>query len=91
MGFHGMTFNLRPLGGMQAGALASIGAIGAPFAVAIGGLAVVAFALGPGLLNRTVRRLDSLLAESVEPARADVGGDGQPQQSAAPGVGGSSN
>ena len=37
MGFYGMTYNLRPLGGVQASALASIGILGAPFALAIGG------------------------------------------------------
>ena len=40
---------------MQASALAVF--IGAPFAVAIGGLAVVAFALGPALMNSKLRNL----------------------------------
>ena len=55
MGFYGMTWSIMPLGGMQASALAVF--IGAPFAVAIGGLAVVAFALGPALMNSKLRNL----------------------------------
>ena len=62
MGFYGMTWSIMPLGGMFAGALASIAVLGAPFAVAIGGLGVAAFALGPALLNRQVRNLGGLLA-----------------------------
>ena len=63
MGFYGMTWSIMPLGGMFAGALASIAVLGAPFAVAIGGLGVAAFALGPALLNRQVRNLGGLLAQ----------------------------
>ncbi len=59
MGFYGMTYNIRPLGGMQAGAVAAV--IGAPFALAAGALAVTLFALGPGLLSRRLRNLDGLL------------------------------
>lgn len=59
MGFYGMTWSISPLGGMQAGAIASF--TGVPFAVAIGGLAVSAFALGPALVNRNVRQLGSLV------------------------------
>lgn len=59
MGFYGMTWNIMPLGGMQAGALA--GYVGAPIAVMIGGLVVTAFAAGPALLNRQVRSLGSFL------------------------------
>ena len=66
MGFYGMTYNIRPLGGMQTGALASISFIGVPIAVAIGGLAVAAFAIGPGMANRTLRNLDALLTQSPE-------------------------
>ncbi|MBI2872198.1 MAG: MFS transporter [Chloroflexi bacterium] len=61
MGVYGMTWSIMPLGGMQAGAVASI--IGAPFAIAIGGLAVAAFALGPALVNPRVRNLGSLLRQ----------------------------
>jgi MFS family permease len=66
MGFYGMTWSIMPLGGMQAGALANF--IGAPFSIAIGGLAVAAFALGPGLLNRQVRNLGILLREAEQAA-----------------------
>ena len=91
MGFHGMTFNLQPLGGMQAGALASIGAIGAPFAVAFGGVAVAIFALGPGMLNRSLRNLDSMLAESTAAARIDRGHEARLNQPLSTGAGDSSN
>ena len=43
MGFYGMTYNIRPLGGMQAGALASL--ITTPLAVAVGGLAVAGLSM----------------------------------------------
>ena len=66
MGFYGMTYNIRPLGGMQTAALASISFIGVPLAIAIGGLAVAAFAIGPGLANRTLRNLDALLSQPPE-------------------------
>jgi hypothetical protein len=66
MGFYGMTWSIMPLGGMQAGALANF--IGAPFAIAIGGLAVAAYALGPGLLNRQVRNLGTLLRQAERAA-----------------------
>ncbi len=59
MGFFGMTYSISPLGGMQAGAVASF--MGVPFAIALGGLAVSAFALGPALVNRNVRDLGSLI------------------------------
>ena len=35
--------------------------IGAPFAIAIGGFLVSAFAVGPALINRQVRNLGTLL------------------------------
>ena len=59
MGFFGMTWSVMPLGGLQAGALAAV--VTAPFAVAFGGLAVAAFAVGPALLNPRLRNLDALL------------------------------
>ncbi|MBI4219709.1 MAG: MFS transporter [Chloroflexi bacterium] len=59
MGFYGMTWNIMPLGGMWAGALA--GVIGAPFAIAIGAALVAAFAIGPASLNSKVRNLGGLL------------------------------
>ena len=57
MGFYSMTWSIMPLGGLQAGALASISWIGAPFAVAIGGAAVVLFALATGTFNGRIREL----------------------------------
>jgi MFS family permease len=62
MGFYGMTYNMTPLGGMLAGALASL--ISAPLAIALGGLAVAAFALGPALLRSEIRHLGALLCQS---------------------------
>ena len=75
MGFYGMTWNIMPLGGMFAGALAV--SIGAPWAVAIGGLAVSAFAIGPALLNGRIRNLGELLvpSESAEPESSTASAD----------------
>jgi MFS family permease len=61
MGFYGMTYNIMPLGGMLAGTLANL--ITAPLAIAVGGLAVAAFALGPALLNGEVRNLGARLRQ----------------------------
>ena len=73
MGFFGMTWSVMPLGGLQAGALATV--ITVPFAVAIGGLAVAAFALGPALFNPKVRNIGSLLLQSER----EVSGTAGPQ------------
>jgi MFS family permease len=62
MGFYGMTYNLMPVGGMLASALA--GLITAPFAIAAGGLAVAAFAIGPALMHKEVRGLGALLSQA---------------------------
>ena len=78
MGFYGMTWSIMPLGGLQAGALANIAFIGAPFAVVIGGLAVAAFAIGPALLNGRVRTLGRELDEGEKEAAAGL----QPQATA---------
>ena len=59
MGLFGMTWSFMPLGGTQASAVANF--IGAPFAIAIGGFLVSAFAIGPALFNRQVRNLGTLL------------------------------
>ena len=74
MGFYGMTYNIMPLGGLQAGAIASLVGppLGAPVAIAIGGLAVSAFALGPALVNRRVRDLGAYL-ERIEETRSPSG------------------
>ena len=77
MGFYGMTYNIRPLGGMQAGVLA--GLIGAPFAVAIGGLAVAVFAIG-SVLHRQVRTLDATVREA-ETATGSGRQSGEPASS----------
>ena len=83
MGFYGMTWSIMPLGGLQAGALANIAFIGAPFAVVIGGLAVAAFAVGPALLNGKVRNLgreldqgesEAMTAPQPQPAPASDDG-----------------
>ena len=62
MGFFGMTWNILPLGGMQVGTLALL--ISAPYAVALGGLAVAAFASGSAALSRQVRNLGTLLRQA---------------------------
>ena len=59
MGFYGMTWSIMPLGGFQAGLMAEN--LGAPFAVALGGLAVIAFAAGPAMLNGKVRNIGTIL------------------------------
>ncbi|MSQ40175.1 MAG: MFS transporter [Dehalococcoidia bacterium] len=55
MGIYGMTYSLMPLGAMQGGAIAQYA--GAPFAVGLGGAAVLLFALGMAIGNRQVRQL----------------------------------
>lgn len=55
MGIFGMTYAMMPLSGLQASVIAT--ATGVPVAVAIGGLLVAAFALGPALLNTRIRGL----------------------------------
>jgi len=65
MGFYGITWSIMPLGGMYAGGLAKLigdGNDGVPFAVAIGGILVALFAIGPGLLNSNIRNLGKLVA-----------------------------
>lgn len=64
MGFYGMTWSIMPLGGMQAGALATF--VGVPVAVAIGGGLVAAFALGPALINSQVRNIGVILMRSEQ-------------------------
>ena len=55
MGIYGMTWSLLPLGAMQAGVIAEF--TSAPFAVAIGGAAVIIFAVGMSMSSRLVRNL----------------------------------
>ena len=68
MGFYGMTYSIMPLGGFQAGAIASVigTPLGAPIAIAIGGLAVSSFAIGTAIANKRVRGLDSELLKHEE-------------------------
>ncbi|MEE2846975.1 MAG: MFS transporter [Gemmatimonadota bacterium] len=69
MGFWSMTWNIMPLGAMFAGALAQV--VTVPWAVAVGGFAVMAFALGPALLRGEVRSLGRTVDEAA--ARAATG------------------
>ena len=55
MGIYGMTWSLLPLGAMQAGTIAEL--TSAPLAVALGGSAVILFAVGMAVTNRQVRNL----------------------------------
>ena len=64
MGFYGMTWSIMPLGGIFAGGLASLfanGSDGVPIAVALGGLLVALFAIGPALLNGNVRSVGVII------------------------------
>ena len=56
MGIYGLTWDLMPVGGMIAGAVAEFG--GAPLAVAIGGALVAIMALGVALFLPNIRRLE---------------------------------
>ena len=62
MGFYGMTWSIMPLGAMPASGLAVL--IGAPFAIAAGGIAVAAFALGPALINRKIHNIENDLSQT---------------------------
>ena len=55
MGIYGMTWSLLPVGAMQSGAVAEY--TSAPLAVAVGGAAVIFFAIVMGLSIRQVRTL----------------------------------
>lgn len=70
MGFYGMTWSIMPLGGFQAGAIATF--VGVPVAIAIGGGLVAAFALGPAFVNRQVRNIGEILARAEAPAVTSV-------------------
>ena len=63
LGFYFMTPSVQSFGGMQAGALANF--VGAPFAVAFGGLMVSAFVGWSVLKSDTVRRLASVRAQTA--------------------------
>jgi MFS family permease len=70
MGFYGVTYNIVPLGGMLAGALANL--ITAPLAIAVGGLAVAAFAIGPAMMNVEIRNLRTLLRQAETAAASGM-------------------
>jgi MFS family permease len=70
MGFYGVTYNIVPLGGMLAGALANL--ITAPLAIAVGGLAVAAFAIGPAMMNAEIRNLRTLLRQAETAAASGM-------------------
>ncbi len=77
MGFYGMTWSIMPLSGMQAGLVAKyLGTplVGEPYgvaiAVAIGGAAVAAFALGPAMVNGNIRNLGAMLMQAAETREA---------------------
>jgi MFS family permease len=70
MGFYGVTYNIVPLGGMLAGALANL--ITAPLAIAVGGLAVAAFAIGPAMMNAEIRNLRTLLRQAETDAASGM-------------------
>jgi MFS family permease len=55
MGIFGMTWSMMTLGAMQAGFIAE--AVSAPFAVALGGVAVAVFTLAVAVASAQVRRL----------------------------------
>ncbi len=65
MGFYTMTYSISPLGASQAGALAKL--VSVPIAIAIGGLMVAGFAVGPAMINSKVRNLGTILRH-LEPA-----------------------
>lgn len=58
MGIFGMTYNLGPLGAIQAGALAD--AFGPQTAIASGGIAIVAFTVAAATASSEVRRLQAV-------------------------------
>lgn len=62
MALYGISWSVMLLGGLQAGLIAHF--VGVPAAVAIGGLLVTAFALGPALANPTIRHLKADSGES---------------------------
>jgi MFS family permease len=74
MALYGISWSVMLLGGLQAGLIAHF--IGVPAAVAIGGVAVTAFALGPALANPTIRRLKADPAQSftIGPEAAEAPG-----------------
>jgi MFS family permease len=56
MGIYGLTWELMPVGGLIAGAIAEYA--GAPAAVVLGGALVAVMALGIGIFSPNMRRLE---------------------------------
>ncbi len=75
MALYGVSWSVMLLGGLQAGLIAHF--LDAPVAVAIGGIAVTAFALGPALANPTIRRLGAEASESFTIGREAPGASGR--------------
>ena len=78
MGFFGMTWSIMPLGGMYAGFLAKYlgdGGDGVAYAIAIGGLVIALFAIGPAFFNRDVRSLSRIVEENTYATERDVPGE----------------
>jgi MFS family permease len=57
MGIYGMTYNVGPLGALQAGIIAD--SFDAPTALTLGGIAIILFAGGVAFSRREVRRLEA--------------------------------
>jgi MFS family permease len=57
MGVYGMTYNVGPLGALQSGSIASV--FGAPVAVMVSGVAIMAFSLGVASSRSEVRALQA--------------------------------
>ncbi|MEC9438137.1 MAG: MFS transporter [Chloroflexota bacterium] len=76
MGFYGMTWSIMPLGAMYTGALAKVFADageGVPFAVAIGGILVTLFAVGPVVMSKGIRSLDAIIEERQKMRESTAG------------------
>ncbi len=73
MGLRGLMWSLIPLGGLQAGLLASV--IGAPLTIVLNGVVVIAFTLLAYVFSREIRNLRQLAPEATRagptPERAD--------------------
>jgi MFS family permease len=75
MALYGISWSVMLLGGLQAGLIAHF--LSAPIAVAIGGLLVTVFALGPALANRTIRGLGAEEPQSFTIGREATGASGR--------------
>ncbi|MQG57062.1 MAG: MFS transporter [SAR202 cluster bacterium] len=65
MGFYGMTWSIMPLGALWAGILGDA-LDSVPWAIAIGGLLVSGFAIGPAAVNKKLRNIGTLLQEAEQ-------------------------